>query len=135
MEAGGSDSDSGSGSGSAVRVDMDGDWTPAGAARIREVAEVFRHFAFAPGAAADWRWLRIAGAAFLPAWADWEFWVYPASRDGAFLVEAARAGHGECYMFGLAFEPGAGAAHAYHHGHGPFPTLYGAVERDVNLPV
>lgn len=99
-------------------------FTDLGDEYVDKVANIFRHMSFAPDAG-DWKWLKISGDAFGQEWEDMNFFVHP-NKDG-FSVQMIKKESTMCYMFGINFNTVGNVtyARAYHHGHGPFPKLYG----------
>lgn len=91
---------------------------------MEKVANIFRHLSFSPDAG-DWKWLKISGDAFGKEWEDMNFWVHPYTENG-FSVQMSKK-ESNNYMFGIHFSKVGNETHAqaYHHGHGPWPKLYG----------
>lgn len=102
-------------------------FTPIGDAYVEKVANIFKHMSFSPeDEVPSHKWIKISGDAFGEEWKGMEFWIHPYNK-GSFSVQMCKKEKSTCYMFGIHFSTEGNVTHAqaYHHGHGPFPKLYG----------
>jgi hypothetical protein len=116
-----------------LEVACDNGFTELGKKYIERTIDIFKNFEFARESE-DWQWLKIDGKVFGPDTEPYNYWIHYI-KDGFSVQLCSKKDLGQTsYMFGIVFyvENNEKKAYVYHHGHGPFFSIFECEYERVN---